>query len=44
MVWILLQYNIKETKCIDHNKGNYHIIVLFTHFDIWPLTVCLFGQ
>ena len=31
----LLQSNIKETsvKCFDHNKGNYHLIVLFIHFD-----------
>ena len=33
MVCILLQSNVKKSKCFDHNKGNNHLIVLFTLFD-----------
>ena len=44
--FVTIQYQFQRNKCFDHNKGNYHLIVLFIHFDTWPLilTVCLYGQ
>ena len=29
--FVTIQY--QRNKCFDHNKGNYHLIVLFSHFD-----------
>ena len=46
MNFVTIQYNFQRNNFFDHNKGNYHMIVLFIHFGTLPLTltVCLSGQ
>ena len=38
-----IQYQFQRNKYFDHNKGNYHLIVLFIHFDTDTNSVSLWS-
>ena len=40
--YFLVLYQFQRNECFDHNKGNYHLNVLFTLQ--LTITVCLCGQ